>query len=85
MHAKREDSIPVEPIWGGEGSFPLGLAGEGNLPVALSEVPGGEESCKLQPADEFFNLRHWVGVELQDLVELSEVVAEPMGPVRFGD
>ena len=55
--------------------LPGGLA-EGDLPISLGKVMGGEVSSGPEPLDEFVDPGHWVRVELRDLVQPPKVVAE---------
>ncbi|XP_073693966.1 uncharacterized protein [Garra rufa] len=82
-----EGKGPVLPVprRSGEGGFGPGIRGEGDLPISLGQVQGGDVPGPSQALQELIHPGHGVTVELRDFVEASIVVAEPEGAVRLRD
>ena len=54
-----------------------------HLPISLGQVQGGEVSGRSKSFNQLVDPGHGVGVEVGHLVQPSEVITEPVTPVRF--
>ncbi len=84
---KAEGKGPVLPVAtrGGKSSLGFCILRKGYLPVAFGEVQCRDIPGPSQPVQQFVHPRHGVSVELGNLVEATEVIAETEGAIRFRD
>ncbi len=85
MKAEGKGPIPPVATRGGKSSLRFSSFREVYLPVAFGEVQCRVKPGPSQPIQQLVHPRHGVSVELGDLVDATEIIAETKGAIQVLD